>query len=112
MALQNALGGVIIIKARALRIAAGLSSNMWPEMAQTAGYLNNRTPKRQLKRKTPFEALTGEKPSLAHLHPYGCRAYPLNKNIPRRQKLEPRAFISYLVGYDSTNIYKIWIPSN
>ena len=25
-------------------------------------------------------------------------------------KLDPRAHISYLVGYDSTNIYYIWIP--
>src|SRR6266480_4398339 len=28
----------------------------------------------------------------------------------RRNKLNPRAEISYLVGYDSTNIYRIWIP--
>ena len=27
------------------------------------------------------------------------------------QRLEPRAHIGYLVGYDSTNIYRIWIPS-
>ena len=25
-------------------------------------------------------------------------------------KLDPRAHIGYLVGYDSTNIYRIWIP--
>jgi hypothetical protein len=28
----------------------------------------------------------------------------------RLMKLNPRAHISYLVGYDSTNIYRIWIP--
>ena len=28
----------------------------------------------------------------------------------RLNKLDPRAYIGYLVGYDSTNIYKIWIP--
>ena len=26
-------------------------------------------------------------------------------------KLDPRAYIGYLVGYDSTNIFRIWIPS-
>ena len=26
------------------------------------------------------------------------------------EKLEPRAHIGYLVGYSSTNIYRIWIP--
>jgi hypothetical protein len=25
-------------------------------------------------------------------------------------KLNPRAHIGYLVGYDSTNIYRVWIP--
>ena len=25
--------------------------------------------------------------------------------------MEARAFIGYLVGYDSTNIFRIWIPS-
>jgi len=28
----------------------------------------------------------------------------------RLKKLDPRAQIGYLVGYDSTNIYRIWIP--
>jgi len=28
----------------------------------------------------------------------------------RLSKLDPRAHIGYLVGYDSTNIYRIWIP--
>jgi hypothetical protein len=51
---------------------------------------------------------------LAHLHLLGCKAYVLDKTIPKRHrliKLDPRAYISYLVGYDSTNIFRIWIPS-
>ena len=49
--------------------------------------------------------------SLAHLAAYGCRAYLLSKNIPKLQKLQPRAHIRYLVGYNSTNIFRIWVPS-
>jgi hypothetical protein len=94
-----------------MRIAAGLPADLWPEIMMTAGYLNNRTPKRTLQWKTPFEALTGQRPQLSHLHPYGCRAYPLNKHIPRSEKLAPRAFIGYLISYDSSNIYRIWVPS-
>jgi hypothetical protein len=60
---------------------------------------------------TPFEMLIGEKPDLSHLRIYGCRAYPLRKNVPHLDKLEPRAHIGYLVGYDSANIFRIWIPS-
>jgi hypothetical protein len=104
-------GGVIVIKARCLRITANLPANLWPETVKTAGYLNNYTPKRHLGWKTPMEALTEQKPSLSHLHVYGCRAYALNKHIPRLDKLRPRAHIGYFVGIDSTNIYRIWIPS-
>jgi hypothetical protein len=34
----------------------------------------------------------------------------LISNIPRTDKLAPRAAIGYLVGYNSTNIFRIWIP--
>ena len=104
-------GGVLTLRARALRIAGALPSTLWPETYAAAGYLSNRTPKESLEWMTPIEALTKKKPRLTHLHPYGCRAYPLNKVIPRLDKMEPRAMIGYLVGYDSTNIYRIWIPS-
>lgn len=104
-------GGVLTLRARALRIGARLPDELWPEAFKAAGYLNNRTPKRGLEWKTPFEAILKQRPQLSHLYPYGCRAYPLRKNIPRSHKLESRALIGYLVGYDSTNIYRIWIPS-
>jgi hypothetical protein len=51
---------------------------------------------------------------LAHLYPLGYKAYALDKTILKRHrlmKLDPRAYISYLVGYDLTNIFRIWIPS-
>ena len=45
------------------------------------------------------------------MHVYGCKTYTLVKQIKRGDKLAPRALIGHLVGYDSTNIYRIWIPS-
>lgn len=109
-AAENA-GKMLMVRARALLLSANLPQNLWPEAIKTAGYLENRTPKRALQWKTPFESATGNKPSLAHLHPYGCLAYVLNKQIPRRAKMQPRAKLGYLVGYDSTNIFRIWLPS-
>ena len=52
-------------------------------------------------------------PTVVHLEIYGARAYPLipKEKIPKLRKLLPRAEIGYLVGYDSTNIFRIWIPS-
>ena len=47
---------------------------------------------------------------------YVCIAYVLIKSkgdpdYPKKlEKLQPRAHIGYLVGYTSTNIYRIWIP--
>jgi hypothetical protein len=94
-----------------MRISSCLPTDLWPEILKTAGYLSNRTPKRLLQWRTPFGKLMGTPPDLANLHPFGCRAYPLIKQRPRRDKIEPRAHIGRLVGYDSTNIYRIWIPS-
>jgi hypothetical protein len=52
------------------------------------------------------------KPNIAHLRVYGCRAYPLIHEIPKKQKLRPRAQIGYLVGYNSSNIFRIWVPQD
>ena len=48
---------------------------------------------------------------LTYLRIYGCRAYLLRNKISKLEKLTLRAYISYLVGYNLTNIYHIWIPS-
>ena len=55
--------------------------------------------------------MTRKKPRLSHLYPFGCKAYALNYDIPKRQKLQPRALIGYFIGYNSTNVFRIWIPS-
>ena len=100
-----------------MRVHARLPEDLWPEIMPAAAYVLNRTPNRQLDWKTPLEELqrllniSNPRPSIAHLRVYGARAYPLTPNIPKSEKLKPRAHIGYLVGYDSTNIFRIWIPS-
>jgi hypothetical protein len=104
-------GRTIITKARAIQTHARLPHDLWPEAVQTTGYILNRTPTRKLGWKTPYEGVKNKKPRLAHLHPFGCKAYALQKHIPKLEKLNPRAHVGYFVGYDSTNIFRIWIPS-
>ena len=104
-------GGLIIMKARAMGLEASLPTNLWPETVRCAGYIANRTPNYQLGWKSPFEVVHGIKPSYAHLHIFGCRAYALEKNISSSKKLNTRAHLGHLVGYDSTNIFRIWIAS-
>ncbi|EDN07033.1 predicted protein [Histoplasma mississippiense (nom. inval.)] len=111
-------GAIITTRARTLRIESLLPQSLFPEIAIAAVYLLNRTPTKMLGWKSPLRALKEylhiEQHSCAHLRAYGCRAYAkipneiLNRN--RSQKLDPRAHIGYLVGYDSTNIFRIWIP--
>jgi hypothetical protein len=39
-----------------------------------------------------------------------CRAYNKILNLPKKYKVAPRSLIGYLVGYDSTSIFRVWIP--
>jgi hypothetical protein len=110
-------GGVIIMVARAIMIESRIPGYMWPESVSAAGYLLNRTPRQQYKWITPIERLQAyigvpdPQPKVGHIRTYGCRAYPLIQNQPKLNKLEPRTSIGYLVGWDSNNIFRIWIPT-
>jgi hypothetical protein len=114
-------GALITRKMRLLMADSGLPHHLWPEAANAAIYILNRTPNRQLQWKTPYEALykalsekpgyMPSKPDLSNLKRYGSRAYTRITSIPRLEKLKPRALIGYLVGYVALNIWRIWIPS-
>lgn len=104
-------GATIIARARAIRLEASMPKELSNECVMTAIYLLNRTPIKALAWRTPSEAVHGVKPSLAHLNEIGARAYTLNHALKRADKLESRALIGQLVGYDSSNIYRIWMPT-
>lgn len=105
-------GKTIIEKARALHVSARLPDNLWPETVNAAVCLMIRTPMERIGWKTPFELVHSKKPSIEHLGIYGCKAYALNKLLPRKEKLQERVLVGYLVGYESTNIYRIWSPAS
>lgn len=90
-------GGILAMKARALRIDAGLSINLWPEIIKRAGYLANRTPMAKHGWKSLYELMIGQTSNLSYLHQYGCKAYSLIKHLPRKAKLAERAHIGHLV---------------
>ena len=111
-------GGVIIERARSLKASSNLPALLWPEIYRTAAYLLNRSPTRAIKWNTPLGFLQDEakvkepKPQLSHLASYGCRSYPLIYNKPKLDRTNPTADIGYLVGYESTNIFRVWIPKH
>jgi hypothetical protein len=45
------------------------------------------------------------------MHKYGCLAYPRINNQPKLNRLNLRAEIGFLVGWQSLNIYHVWILS-
>jgi len=104
-----------------MRIAANLPHDLWNEIVNCVVYLWDRTPLKSNGWISLYERFYTflvnrrlRKPQLAHLKAYGCRAYAMTSDAQlkkkRLSKLDPRAYIGYLVGYNSTNIYRIWIP--
>ena len=59
--------GILTTKARAMAIAAGLPTYLFPWIYPAAGYLTNKTPTKKLGWKTPFEKACGITPNLAYL---------------------------------------------
>jgi hypothetical protein len=104
-------GGILVERGRAWRILSGFPKELANELVVTAAMLLNVTPTESLDWDTPYQRVFERKRSVAHMAPIGCRAYVLNRKVKRGDKLESRTMIGYLVGYDSTNIFRIWLPS-
>ena len=105
-------GATIKEKARAMGI--NLPNQLFKEAARAAVYLTNRTPRYLNNWKSPYQLFYGHPPRQDHLRAYGCKAFAMTseakKKKHRLQRLNRKAWIGYLVGYASTNIYRIWIP--
>ena len=117
-------GRLIIEKARAIKLSANLPHKLWREIVAASTYLYNWTPRASNNWKWPYEAFhtyifekeevfDPRKPLLHHLRAYGCKVYMLIKSKGevqyrhKRQKFDAKAHIGFLVGYESTNIYRV-----
>nr|XP_036588243.1 polyprotein [Colletotrichum truncatum]KAF6799616.1 polyprotein [Colletotrichum truncatum] len=115
------IAAVIKEKARTLREAGKFPEMLWPEIVVAATYLYNRTPSAARGWKTPFERFHNQfrgpdlgKPHQAHLRAYGCKMYALTTDAQlgrnKSRKLQPRGWIGYLIGYSTSNSYRVWNP--
>ena len=111
-------GRIIVAIARIILSEGNLPEDLWPLAIDHAIYLLQRLPKEKLGWKTPYEIIQSITklaksaiPNLGHIKIFGCKAYRKipSTQIPRLEKMAPRAEIGYLVGYDASNIFKIWI---
>ena len=76
---------------------SNLPISLWGEALKTAAYILNRVPTKATA-KTPYELWTGKKPSLKHLHIWGCPA-EARPYRPHEKKLDSRMVSCYFIGY-------------
>jgi len=70
---------------------------LWMYALKTAMYLLNRILSKAVQ-KTHFELWIGRKPSLRHLHVWGCQA-EIRIYHPHERKLDARTISGYFIGY-------------
>ena len=98
--------------ARAMLHDQDIPMHLWVEAARTAVYVQNRTPHRVLKNKTPKEFFSYKKPEISHLRIF---SYPIYIHIPKekRTKLDPSGKKDIFVGYsESSKAYRIYFPDS
>jgi hypothetical protein len=104
------LNRTLITLARAMLLASKLPLKFWADAATTVCYIRNRTPVGP-EGKTPIEAFTGKKPSIAHLRVFGCLAYARVPKESRENKLVPTAVQCVFIGYKATaRQYRLYDP--
>nr|GFA63492.1 ribonuclease H-like domain-containing protein [Tanacetum cinerariifolium] len=75
-----------------------LPTIFWTEAVATACYVLNRVLVAKPYNKTPYELLTGDKPAIGYLKPFGCQVTILNTS-DYLGKFDEKADEGYIVGY-------------
>ena len=95
---------------RSMLSSSKLSKSLWTEALKTAVYILNRVPTKAVP-KTPFELFKGWKPSLRHIHIWGC-PFEVRVYNPQEKKLDQRTISGYFIGYAKRSKgYKFYCPS-
>ena len=84
---------------------AKLPTYFWAEAVNTACYTQNITliNKRGV---TPYQMIKMKKPSLKHLHVFGCKCFVLRTHPERLGKFETKADKGIFIGYPTTRAFK------
>ena len=89
---------------------SSLPESLWGEALKTAVYVLNRVPSKAVA-KTPYEMWTGKKPSIRHLHIWGCPA-EARPYKPNERKLDSKTVSCYFVGYaERSRGFKFYDPT-
>jgi hypothetical protein len=84
----------------------------WSEAVNTACHAINRLYLHRLLKKTSYELLTGNKPTVSYFRVFGSKCYILVKK-GRHLKFAPKVVEGFLLGYDSnTKAYRVFNKSS
>lgn len=96
---------------RSMLSNSSLPPSLWMYALRTVVYLLNRVPSKAVP-KTPFELWTGRKPSLRHLHVWGCPTEVRVYN-PQEKKLDSRTISGFFIGYpEKSKGYRFYCPNH
>ena len=96
---------------RSMTSSTNVPNFLWSEALKTAMYILNRVPSKAVPT-TPFELWTGRKPSLRHLHVWGCPAEARIYNS-QEKKLDSITISGYFIGYpEKSKGYRFYYPNH
>ena len=96
---------------RSMMSYSSVPISLWGEAFKTTMYILNKVPSKAVP-KTPFELWTGRKPSLRHIHIWGCPAEARIYN-PHEKKLDSRTISGYFIGYpNKSKGYRFYYPNH
>lgn len=100
----------VVEMARSLLKEKELPNKYWAEAVATSVCLLNLSPTKAVLNQTPYEAWSGEKPSVSHLKIFGCIAYALIDSH-NRSKLDDKSTKCIFVGYcTQSKAYRLYEP--
>ncbi|KAJ9545567.1 hypothetical protein OSB04_025274 [Centaurea solstitialis] len=98
----------LIEAVRSMLSEANLATQFWAEAVNTACYTQNRSLIVKRFRRTPYELFRNRKPSIEHLHIFGCVCYILN-NKDNLGKFDSKSDDGIFLGYSSiSKTYRVF----
>ena len=95
---------------RCMLMGMSVPRKLWPEAAQYAVYILNRSPATALGDVTPEERWSNHKPSVAHIRTFGCIAFAL-VSYEKRTKLDEKSVKCVLMGVSKeSKAYRLYNP--
>lgn len=101
------LNGSIMTTVKAMLHDANFLKTFWSYVMQAAVYLLNCTIVARLNGLTPFEIISGKKPRVSHIKPFGAVAF-VHIDGSLRTRLDDKAVEGILVGYNNYD-YVVWL---